>query len=127
MAAAGEAVAAAAADHVAFAADDVAGEEVGHIGPDLDDPADELVADRHGDGDGFLRPLVPLVDVDVGAADPGPQHLDQDVVDADRGRLDVFQPQAGLAPALHQCFHIDHDSAVRAGDLRANGVRLASL
>ena len=34
VAPAGEAVAAAAADHVAFAADDVAGEEIGHIGAD---------------------------------------------------------------------------------------------
>src|SRR5207302_1111743 len=93
--------------------DEIAGEKVGHIGPDVHDPADELVADRHGNGDGFLRPHVPLVDMDVGAADPGPQHLDEDVVDADRGCLDIFQPQAGLAPALYQCFHIDHDSAVR--------------
>ena len=45
---------------------------------------DELVADRHRHGDGLLRPLVPLVDVDVGAADAGAQHLDQHVVDADR-------------------------------------------
>jgi hypothetical protein len=30
---------------------------------------------RHGHGDGLLRPLVPLVDVDVGAADAGAQHL----------------------------------------------------
>jgi hypothetical protein len=52
VAAAGQAVAAAAADHVAFAADQVAGEEVGHVGAGLDDPADEFVADRHGHGDG---------------------------------------------------------------------------
>jgi hypothetical protein len=105
MATSGEAVATAAADDVAFAADDVAREEVGHVGPDLDDPADELMPDRHGDGDRLLRPIVPLVDVDVRAADPGPQHLDQDVVDADLRLVDVLQPQAGLAPALAECFH----------------------
>ena len=38
---------------------------------------------RHGDG--LLRPGVPVVDVHVGAADAGPQDLDQHVVDADLG------------------------------------------
>ena len=71
MPAAGKAVAAAAADHVAFAADDVAGEEVVDVGADRDDLADELVADRHRHRDGLLRPFVPVVDVDVGTADAG--------------------------------------------------------
>ena len=71
MAAAGQAVAAASADDVAFAADDVAGLKIGDVGADLDDFADEFVADDHRHGDGLLRPLVPLVDVQVGAADAG--------------------------------------------------------
>ena len=71
MPAAGEAVAAAAADDVAFAADDFAGEKVVHVRADLDDLADELVADDHRHGDRLLRPGVPLVDVQVGAADAG--------------------------------------------------------
>ena len=110
VAPAGEAVAAAAADHVAFAADDVAREEIGHIGADRLNPADELVADRHGHGNGLLRPLVPLVDVDVGAADAGLQHANQHVVDADLGNRDVLEPQAWLALAFDQCFH---DSTIR--------------
>ena len=68
----GETIAAAAADHVAFPADHVPGKEIGDIGAHRFNPADEFVADRHGHGDGLLRPLVPLVDVDVGAADAGP-------------------------------------------------------
>src|SRR5262249_44445943 len=47
MAAAGQAVAAPATDDVPFAADDFAGVKIGHIGTDLDDLADELVADNH--------------------------------------------------------------------------------
>src|ERR1035441_9709125 len=56
-------------------------------------------------GNGLLRPLVPLVDVDIGAADAGPQHVNQDVVDADFGRGHVRQPQAWLAGAFDQSFH----------------------
>ncbi len=54
------------------------------VGADLDDLAHELVADHHRHGDGLLRPGVPVVDVQVGAADAGAVHADQHVVDADR-------------------------------------------
>ena len=80
---AGQAVAAAAADHVPLAADDLADVEVLDVRADLDDLADELVADHHRHRDRLLRPGVPGLDVHVGAADPGAQHLDQHVVDAD--------------------------------------------
>jgi hypothetical protein len=83
MAAPGEAVAAAAADDVAFAADDLAGEEVVDVGADLDDFADELMPHGHRHGDGLLGPGIPFVDVQVGAADAGLADLDEDVVDAD--------------------------------------------
>jgi hypothetical protein len=97
----GKAVAATTADHVAFTADQVAGEEVRHIGAHLYDLADELVADGHGHGDGLLRPRVPLVDVDVGAANSGAQHADQHVVDTDLRNVDLLQPQSLFALALH--------------------------
>ena len=111
MTAAGEAIAAAAADHVTFAADDIAGEKIGDVGADFDDAADKLVADRHGHWDGLLCPLVPFVDVDVGAANARFQHLDQHIVDPDLGDFDVFEPKAGLAFRLHEGFHIHHDSS----------------
>src|SRR5689334_15436521 len=98
--ASGEAVAASAADHVAFPADDVAGEEVGHVGPDRLDPAHELVTDHHGHRDGLLGPLVPVVDVDVRTADAGLEHTDQHVVYTDVGDGNVLQPQSGLTPAF---------------------------
>ena len=96
VAAAGHAVAAAAADDVALAADDVAGVEVAHVRPDRDDLADELVADRHRHRDRLLRPGVPLVDVQVGAADAGAADADQDVVDAVL-RLRARPPATGPA------------------------------
>src|SRR5262249_59816711 len=69
VAAAGQAVAAVAADDVPLGADDLAGVEVLDVGTDLDDAADELVADDQRHRDGALRPGVPLPDVQVGAAD----------------------------------------------------------
>jgi hypothetical protein len=105
MAASGHAVAAAAADHVALAADDVAGEEVVDVGADLNDFTDELVADGHGHMDGFLCPIVPLVDVDICAADACVAHANQDIVDADDGLRNLFQPEALCGLTLYQRLH----------------------
>ena len=95
VASAGEAVAAAAADDVALAADEVARVEVAHVGADLDDLADELVADDEGRGDGLRRPRVPRLDVQVRAADARPMDPHEDVVDPDGGAGDVAQLEAG--------------------------------
>ena len=96
VAPAGHAVAAAAADDVPLAADDVAGAEVAHVRADLDDLADELVPDHERHGNRLLRPRVPLVDVEVGAADPGLAHPDQDVVDPDLRLGHVLEPEPRL-------------------------------
>src|SRR3569833_1719895 len=105
MAASSEAVAAASADDVALATDDVAGEEVVDVGADGDDFADELMADGHWHGDGFLRPLIPVVNVDVGAADAGVLDADEDVVDAHGGLGNVFGPEAALRFRFDQRLH----------------------
>ena len=78
--AAGQAVAADPADDVALAVDQVALLEALDGGAHLLDDADELVADHHGRLDRLLGPVVPVVDVDVGAADGGLLDPDQDVV-----------------------------------------------
>ncbi len=59
--AAGEAMAAAAADDVAFAAHDVARVEVGDVAADLDDLADELMADDERRLDRPLPPTGPTI------------------------------------------------------------------
>src|SRR5690242_6877191 len=105
MTAAGEAVAAAPAGDVAFAADDVAGMEVVDVRADLDYLADELVPDHHRHRDRLLRPLIPVVDMNIGAADAGVAHADQYIVDAVFRNGNIFQPQAALAAALRQCLH----------------------
>ena len=103
--AAGEAVAAAAADDVALAADEVAGREVGDVAADLDDLADELVADDERRLDRLLRPRIPGVDVQVRAADAGLVDADQDVVDAHRRLGHVAQLEARAGRGLDQGVH----------------------
>ena len=83
------AVPAPAADDVAFPAHEVALAEVAHVGADLGDLADELVPDDQRQRHVLLGPLVPVVDVEVGPADPGSVHADQDVVDPDLGLRDL--------------------------------------
>ena len=103
--AAGQAVAATAADDMAFAADDVARPEVGDVRADRDDLADKLVPDHHRHRNRFLRPGVPVVDVYVGPADAGASDLDQHVVDADLRLGHILQPQPLRLLPLHQRLH----------------------
>ena len=77
-----KAVTASAANHVSFPADDVARMKVADVRSHCDDLAHEFVPDRHGHGNGRLCPIVPIVDVQVGAANPGVAHANQNVVDA---------------------------------------------
>jgi hypothetical protein len=57
----------------------------GHVGSDLGDDADDLVAGDDGEG---LGPPVAVDGVDVGVADAGVLDLDEDVVRADVPPLD---------------------------------------
>ena len=70
-----------------------------------DDLSHELVAGYHGGLDGALRPPVPLVDVEIGAADGGPLHFDQYVVDAQFRVRHFLQPEAFTGLLLDQRFH----------------------
>jgi hypothetical protein len=72
VAAAGPAVAAGAADQVPLPRHPVADGHVVDVGPHLDDLAEELVTERHGGAHRGRRPFVPLLEVQVGAAQARP-------------------------------------------------------
>ena len=79
--------------------------EPGHVAAELGDLAHELVSDHHRHRDRRLRPGVPAMDVQIGAADRCLVDLDQDLVGGG-GRLgDVVQPEPGCRLCLHQCLH----------------------
>src|ERR1700683_3204817 len=119
-----QAVPAAAADHVTFAAHDIAGVEVSYVRSGFDDLPGELMSDGHGNGDSALRPFVPVVNVEIGSANAGSAHADQDGVDADGGDRDFFQPESRLRFAFYECFHGNKTAPVPAAiayDSRALG------
>ena len=93
------AVAAMAAGDVALAGHPLTDLEPDDVGAERGDLAHELVADHHRHRDGRLRPRIPVMDVQVGAADRRLAHPDQHVAVAGRGLVDVFEPQPGLGVA----------------------------
>jgi len=104
---AGATIAAMTADDMAFGADALPGLVAGHARTDLDDATDEFVADDEARLDGALAPLVPQVDVQVGAADRGLLQLDQHFVRTWRRYRHLFHPDAlgrfALDQRLHHC------------------------
>src|SRR3546814_2585179 len=76
-----------------------------HAWSDLDDAADEFMADHQPGLDRALAPLVPQVDVRVGAADRRLLELDQDLVRARLRHRDLLHPDALGRFALDQRLH----------------------
>ncbi len=96
MPASGTAVAAMTAGDVTFAGDPLADFEALDFAADLDDLADKFVADSHGDGNGILAPFVPIVDMDIGAADGRLFDFDQDIIVSGLRFRHILHPDAGL-------------------------------
>ena len=119
-----EAVAADAAHDVAFAVDEVAGLAAVNVGADRLDNADKLVADDHGRLDCFFGPSVPVVDVDVGAADGSFLHLDQDVVDSRRGHGNLHEIEPRSGAEFGDGAHGLHGASVSAGGDVSSGWRV---
>ena len=101
----GQAVAAPSTNDMAFAADDVAGIEVINIRSHFDNFPDKFVPNRHGDRNRLLRPIVPLINMDVRSADAGVSDADQDIIDTDGRLWYLFQPEAWFGTPLYQGFH----------------------
>mmetsp|Transcript_59741 Transcript_59741/g.134370 ORF Transcript_59741/g.134370 Transcript_59741/m.134370 type:complete len:248 (-) Transcript_59741:59-802(-) len=99
------AVPAVAADDVALAAHAVAHLEALHALADLHDRASELVTDGHALRYRLLRPLVPVVDVHVSAADRRSIHLDEHIVVAGPGHRLAVHPDPSLGLGLRKRLH----------------------
>jgi hypothetical protein len=92
MPAAGQAIPAAPADYVPFSADQFSNPEIGNVRTDRGDLTHKFVPDDQRHGNGFLRPIIPLVDMEIGAADPGEQHANLDIVNADFRLGHILEP-----------------------------------
>src|SRR5207244_3153670 len=103
--AAGAAIAAVPARDMPLAGYAVADTEAAHLRTHPDHLADILVPDVHSDRNRLTRPLVPLPDMNVGAADRRLADLDQQVVVTHLRFLDPLQVQSWAGLGLHQCSH----------------------
>ena len=52
-----------------------------------------------------LGPVVPFVNVEVGAADTGEQYPNQDIIDSDLRFGRFFEPETAFRPAFDESFH----------------------
>ncbi|MNX93993.1 hypothetical protein D3C86_1262080 [compost metagenome] len=99
-----------------------------HVLADGDDLAGELVAGDHGHRDVLLGPLVPVPDVDVGAADGGAVDADQHVLVARHRDRGVDQLKAdvglGLGQGLH---HVRHQITPSSLPAVVNAATAASI
>src|SRR5581483_12255303 len=93
------------AGDVALSGDVVADGDVADELPAVDDRAGELVPERERRLDPALRPLVPAVDVQVGAADARGLDLDEHLVRGRSRHRDLVEPQALLGRRLAQREH----------------------
>jgi hypothetical protein len=101
MATASEAVAATPTDDVALSADKLADRKIGDIGAYGYDLADEFMTDGKALPDGGSSPGIPVVDVEIGAADSGVEDANFDIVDTHFGFGDVLEPETAFVAAFY--------------------------
>src|SRR4030095_6482299 len=80
---------------------EVAARKSFHVVTDGVDNTGELVTYGHRHRNGFLRPVIPVINVHVGTTDRRFQHPNQHIVAANFRDWDVLQPQTWLAFGLH--------------------------
>ena len=103
---AGHAVSAMPANHVPLAAHQLADAEVTNVFAELNDFADELMPHHERHQDGFAGPVVPFVNVQIGAADAGATHLDEDVIGRHPGLRNVLEPKSFSGLFFNECLHL---------------------
>jgi hypothetical protein len=94
-----------AAHNMTLSRDQFARMEVIHVGTDGDDFADKLMTDNHGNRNRAARPCVPVVNVDIGAADSRSKNANQDIIDSNGRFGTILQPQSLLRVCFDESFH----------------------
>src|SRR6056297_1116159 len=87
-------VATATTDDMPFGTDEVPGMKIDHVRADFDDLTNKFVSHNHGNGNGFLSPRIPVVDMQVGTANARFLYTYQTVIDANGGLRDIFQGES---------------------------------
>ena len=93
------------AGDVAFTGHDLAHFILGYCRADFNDFTTILVADRRSDFDRFLGPFIPVVNMQIGAADGGLMDFDLDIIGANFWYWNFLQCQTRTCLGLDQCIH----------------------
>src|SRR5215470_14807661 len=88
----GQTIAAMSTRDVSLAHDEIAACKSFHVVADSINHTRKLVTDGHWHGNGFLRPLIPVVDVHIGTANRRLQYPDQHVIAASFRNRQLLQP-----------------------------------
>jgi hypothetical protein len=97
---------------VPFGNDEIAASKTFDVIAHAIDNAHKLVANDYGYWNRFLRPGVPIVDVQVRATDRRLQHPDQHVVTVDFWNRNFLEPKAGLCFCFYNSLHGLHDTTL---------------
>jgi hypothetical protein len=115
----GETIAATPAHDVTFPADKIAGVKVLDVGSNFDNLSTKFVTDDQRHVNHGLCPLVPVVDVQVGAANSRAKHANLHVVDAGFGLGNIFEPETPLSAAFNKGLHSGSPPAKSAGSAKS--------
>jgi len=120
MAPPGPAVSAMATCDVAFGGGPVADRDAGHPLADRRHGPHEFVTDREWSGHRGCRPVVPIVDVEVGAADRHSTDSDEYIVRSDGGGWNLFEFEPGRGSRLDESLHHEITSNSRPTSMNAS-------
>jgi len=110
----GKTIAAMSTSDVTFADNKIARRKAFHVIADKIDHADKFMADRHRHRNRFLRPWVPIIDVDVCAADGCLHDANEHIVTVNFGNGNFFEPKPWLGPAFHdRLYRFLHKKEIR--------------
>jgi hypothetical protein len=105
MTPAGKTITAMSTRDVTFADNEIAGRESFHVIAGMIDDTDKFMTDRHRHWNRFLRPLVPVVDMNIGTADGRFDDADKNVVTFDFRNRNFLEPQPWFGAAFHHRLH----------------------
>ena len=79
---------------MSFSADNFTLAEILHLAAHLNDLSDKLVSHHQRNRDGGARPIIPFIDMEIGAADARAVHFDQYISGPNLWLRNIFEPEA---------------------------------
>jgi hypothetical protein len=88
-----------------LARNNIANVKPGNVCPNFNDFASVFMAAYHGYVYGFLRPVIPVIDMNVSAANCRLVDFDENFVSRNFGDRQVLEPQAFFSVFFDKSFH----------------------